>query len=132
MLDPLKKVFTYRTQTYIKSLIIQHCCNMQHIYILDPLKKEWISAIAMAEIAWTMHCELKVVNSTDFHKKSLIPDVYSRPYVYSFWQIFQALCLFPALRLFRTLEYELCMEPSRNYVILVGEGVGYLQRWFNK
>ena len=27
------------------------------------------------------------------------------PYVYSFWQIFQALCLFPALRLFRNLAY---------------------------
>ena len=29
----------------------------------------------------------------------------SRPCLYSFLQIFQALCLFPALRLFRTLEY---------------------------
>ena len=31
--------------------------------------------------------------------------VYSRPYIYSFWQILQALRLFPALRLFQTLEY---------------------------
>ena len=30
---------------------------------------------------------------------------YQRPYVYSFWQIFQPLHLFPVLRLFRTLEY---------------------------
>ena len=29
----------------------------------------------------------------------------SRPYVYSFWHIFQALPLFPALRLFQTLEF---------------------------
>ena len=34
-----------------------------------------------------------------------IGHVYLRPYVYSFCQIFQALCLFPALRLFRRLEY---------------------------
>ena len=30
--------------------------------------------------------------------------VYLRPYVYSFCRIFQALCLFPALRLLRTQE----------------------------
>ena len=34
-----------------------------------------------------------------------MPYAYSRPYVYSFWQTFQALWLFPALRLFQTLEY---------------------------
>ena len=34
------------------------------------------------------------------------PYVYSRPYIYSFCQNFQALCLFPALRLFWTLEYD--------------------------
>ena len=31
--------------------------------------------------------------------------VYTWPYVYSFCQILHALCLFPALRLFRSLEY---------------------------
>jgi hypothetical protein len=31
--------------------------------------------------------------------------VYSRPLVHYFCQIFQALCLFPAIGLFRTLEY---------------------------
>ena len=35
-----------------------------------------------------------------------MPVVYSRPYVYSFWQIFQALRLIPVLHLFRTLEYK--------------------------
>ena len=39
--------------------------------------------------------------------KILMPYVYSRPYVYYFWQNFHALRLFPALRLFRTLEYSL-------------------------
>ena len=34
-----------------------------------------------------------------------IGHVYLRPYIYSFCQIFQSLCLFPALRLFRMLEY---------------------------
>ena len=33
-----------------------------------------------------------------------IGHVYLRPYVYSFCQIFQALRLFPALRLLRTIE----------------------------
>ena len=33
-----------------------------------------------------------------------MPSVYSRPYVYSFWQIFQSLRLFPALHLFLTLD----------------------------
>ena len=35
-----------------------------------------------------------------------MPYVYWRLYVYSFWQVFQALWLFHALRLFRTLEYK--------------------------
>ena len=34
-----------------------------------------------------------------------IGHVYLRPYVYSFCQTFQALCLFPVLRLFWRLEY---------------------------
>ena len=34
-----------------------------------------------------------------------LPYVYSRPDVYYFCQIFQALCLFPSLRLNPTLEY---------------------------
>ena len=34
-----------------------------------------------------------------------MPYVYSRLYVYHFWQFFQALHLFPALRLFLRLEY---------------------------
>ena len=41
-----------------------------------------------------------------------IGHVYLRPYVYSFRQIFQALCLFPALRLLRTLEYGLLLYKS--------------------
>ena len=36
-----------------------------------------------------------------------------RPYVYSFWQIFQALRLFPALRLFWRLEYSTLGETDR-------------------
>ena len=34
-----------------------------------------------------------------------IEHVYLRHYIYSFWQFFQTLCLFPALHLFRRLEY---------------------------
>ena len=36
-----------------------------------------------------------------------MPYVFLRPYIYSFWQFSKALRLFPALRLFRTLEYAL-------------------------
>ena len=41
-----------------------------------------------------------------------IERVYLRPYVYSFCQIFQALRLFPTLRLLGTLEYS--EDPSRS------------------
>ena len=41
--------------------------------------------------------------------------VYLRPYVYYFCQIFQALCLFPALRLFLRLEYSPLNSAQLNF-----------------
>ena len=51
-----------------------------------------------------------------------IEHVNSRPYVYCFCQIFQALCLFLALLLFRTLEYEWQVEVALKPNVLSSEG----------
>ena len=42
-----------------------------------------------------------------------MPFIYSRPYNHYFWQIFQAILLFPAPRLFRTFEYQMWTKPYR-------------------
>ena len=43
--------------------------------------------------------------------------IYSRPNIYHFCQIFQALCLYPTLRLLRTLEYLPLKERVRSKMI---------------
>ena len=50
-----------------------------------------------------------------------MPYVYSGPYVYHFSQILQALRLFPALHLLRTLEYKYILSLIKKREAIQGE-----------